>query len=421
MASIKRYRYRAYPTKGQAHALSCLYGCCRFVYNRFVAVRETMFKVGGRMPTFTQLARDLTQSKNDPDTSWLKTVSAVPLQQSLRHARTAYDNYFAWKKGDRKGPEVGKPTFKTRRGTQSAEFTLNSRFKLEHEPGCKWAFLTLPKVGRVKLRWTRDLPTVPKTVTVIRRPCGRYEASFTTITTSRITPKALHAEAGVDIGLLSLGVVRRSDGTCEAIENPRFLKNSERRLRHLDRELARKRKGSRNYEKACTRRARACQKVKDTRLDYLTKTARRLIDENQAIALETLSITGLAKTRLGKSVLDAGWCTLIRLVTQMGREAGRDIRRISRWYASTQTCCVCHVKDKPKPLNIREWDCPNCGARLDRDANAAVNIMLAAGLAESLNACGGDVNRKLAMPAATSTPMKQEPSETIPPPLRGTS
>ena len=158
--------------------------------------------------------------------------------------------------------------------TQSAEFTLNSRFKLEHEPGCKWAFLTLPKVGRVKLRWTRDLPTVPKTVTVIRRPCGRYEASFTTITTSRITPKALHAEAGVDIGLLSLGVVRRSDGTCEAIENPRFLKNSERRLRHLDRELARKRKGSRNYEKACTRRARACQKVKDTRLDYLTKTAR---------------------------------------------------------------------------------------------------------------------------------------------------
>lgn len=89
MESIKRYRYRAYPTKGQAHALSCLYGCCRFVYNRFVAVRETMFKVGGRMPTFTQLARDLTQSKNDPDTSWLKTVSAVPLQQSLRHARTA--------------------------------------------------------------------------------------------------------------------------------------------------------------------------------------------------------------------------------------------------------------------------------------------------------------------------------------------
>lgn len=415
MASIRRYRYRAYPDKGQAHALSRLFGCCRFVYNRFVAVREDMFRRGGKTPTFSQLAKDLTQSKNDPDTSWLKDVSAVPLQQSLRHAQTAYDNYFAWKKGDRKGPKVGKPSFKTRRGTQSAEFTLNSRFKLEHADGCKWAFLTLPKIGRVKLRWTRDLPTMPKTVTIIRRPCGRYEASFTTIVTQpRPVPTPLHLEAGIDLGLLALGIVRRSDGTGETIENPHYLKRYERKLRHLDQALSRKRKGSHNYEKARIRRARAYQKVKDTRLDYLTKTARRLIDENQAIALETLSITGLAKTRLGKSVLDAGWGTLVRLIIQMGEEAGRDIRQISRWYASTQTCCVCHVKDKPKPLDVRVWVCPNCGAILDRDANAAVNIMLAAGLAESLNACGGDVNRKLAMPAATSTPVKQEPTETIP-------
>lgn len=425
MSSYRRYNYRAYPTQGQREALSCLYGACRYAYNWTLDQRELMRRRHGRMQSCTQLSNMFTLWKREPGMEWLLAVSSTPLQQSIRHADMAYRNFLRLYKAGRthivtnhrtgKKHRTGVPRYKSRRdGEQSAEFTKSARFKVEHADGCKWAFLTLPKVGRVKLRWTRDLPTVPKTVTVIRRPCGRYEASFTTITTLRITPKALHAEAGVDIGLLSLGVVRRSDGTCEAIENPRFLKNSERRLRHLDRELARKRKGSRNYEKARTRRARAYQKVKDTRLDYLTKTARRLIDENQAIALETLSITGLAKTRLGKSVLDAGWGTLIRLVTQMGREAGRDIRRISRWYASTQTCCVCHVKDKPKPLNIREWDCPNCGARLDRDANAAVNIMLTAGLAESLNACGGDVNRKLAMPAATSTPMKQEPSETIP-------
>lgn len=351
MASFRRYKYRAYPNKGQARALARLYGCCRFVYNRFVAVREDLFRRGGRMPSFAQLARDLTQAKNDPDTSWLKAVSSTPLQQSLRHAQTAYDNYFAWKKGDREGPEVGKSSFKSKHGTQSAEFTLKARFKLEHAEGCKWAFLRLPKIGRVKLRWTRDLPTAPKMVTIIRRPCGRYEASFTTIVPPRSHPTPIHKEAGVDIGLNTLGVVRRSDGTGETIDNPRFLRKHERKLKHLDRELSRKRKGSHNHEKTRLRRARAYQKVKDTRLDYLTKTAGRLIDENQAIALETLSITGLARTRLGKSVLDAGWGTLIQLITRMGEETGRDIRRVSRWYASTQTCCVCHVKDKPKPLN----------------------------------------------------------------------
>jgi putative transposase len=414
MPSIKRYKYRALPDQGQERDLARLFGCCRYVHNRFIASRETMRRRHGVAPSFSQLSHDMTLLKSEPGYRWLNDVSVVPLQQALRHAQAAYRNYFASLKGERKGRRVGRPAYWKRTGTQSADFTLNSHFRLRHPDGCKWAFLALPKIGEIKLRWTRDLPTAPKTVTIILRPNGRYEASFTTLAPDHDAPKALHEACGVDVGVASFAVIQRSDGTGETIENPRFLKRKERKLKRLDRRLSHSKRSSRNHEKRRTRRARAYQQVKDARLDYLTRNARRLIDENQAIALETLSISGLARTRMGKSVLDAGWGRFIQLLTQMGAEAGRDIRRISQWEPTSQTCCVCHVKDGRKPLYIRSWTCPNCGAILDRDANAAVNIMLAAGLAESLNACGGDMNRRLARPAATSAPTKQEPAETIP-------
>ena len=138
------------------------------------------------------------------------------------------------------------------------------------------------------------------------------------------------------------------------------------------------------------------RKVREARLDHHHKLARRLIDKNQVVVVEGLNVAALARTRMGKSVHDAGWSTLIRLVQEKAAEHGREVRVMARWEPTSQVCAVCGVKDGPKPLHVRQWTCRACGARLDRDYNAAVNIMLAAGLAENLNACGPDVRRTLA-------------------------
>ena len=149
-------------------------------------------------------------------------------------------------------------------------------------------------------------------------------------------------------------------------------------------------------QKARVKVAALHRKVRETRLDHHRKLALRLIRENQAIALEGLNVAGLARTRMGKSVNDAGWATLTRLIREKAADHGRGVRTISQCEPTSQLCSVCGAKDGPKPLHIRVWTCVECGTALDRDFNAAVNIMVAAGLAETLNACGGDVRRTLA-------------------------
>lgn len=190
MSMYRRYNYRAYPTRGQREALSRLYGACRYAYNWTLDQRELMRRRHGRMQSYTQLSGMFTQWKTNPGMEWLLAVSSTPLQQSIRHADVAYRNFLRLYKAGRthivtnhhtgKKHRTGVPRYKSRRdGEQSAEFTKSARFKVEHVDGCKWAFLTLPKIGRVKLRWTRELPSTPNTVTIMRHADGSYEASLT--------------------------------------------------------------------------------------------------------------------------------------------------------------------------------------------------------------------------------------------------
>jgi putative transposase len=202
--------------------------------------------------------------------------------------------------------------------------------------------------------------------------------------------------AGIDVGLTHLAHIASNDGTSERIENPRHLRAAERRLAAAQRALSRKQKGSANRGKARLRVAKLHSKVRNTRLDHHHKLALRIVRENQTVAVEGLNVKGLARTRLGKSIHDAGWATLVTLLKEKAAQYGREIRVISQWEPTSQVCSVCGVKDGKKQLSVREWTCGGCGAILDRDYNAAVNIMLAAGLAESLNACGPDVRRTLA-------------------------
>ena len=198
------------------------------------------------------------------------------------------------------------------------------------------------------------------------------------------------------MGLKDLAVTVNSNGGSTVFANTRPLKQAEKKLARLQRQLSRKKKGSNRYTKQRLRVAKAHTRIRNVRTHYLHQVANQVVNENQVITLETLTIKGLARTRLGKSVLDASWGQLNRLIEEKAADRGRTLIRVDRFAPTTQTCSICGTPNGKKPLSVREWVCAGCGHRVDRDRNAAVNIMLAAGLAESLNGhCGDDVRRSL--------------------------
>ena len=393
---MKRYRYRAYPDGDEKRALSKVFGCVRVVFNDVIAVRQASYLAGEPYPTAGELSkRLLTAAKRTPERAWLSEVSSVPLQQALRDADRAYRSFFDSMTGRRRGKRAGIPRFRTRRGKQSARFTRNAGFRVE-ETTHGVGFLTLPKIGRIRFVLSRPVPSEPSSVTVIQEADGCYYVSFVVAAPDAERLEPVQRAAGVDVGLTHLAAITYSDGTRQKVPNPRWLRTKERDLARAQRSLSRKQRGSKNREKARRRVSVLHRKVRETRLDHHRKLALRLIRENQAIALEGLNVAGLARTRMGKSVNDAGWATLTRLIREKAADHGRDVRTISQCEPTSQLCSGCGAKDGPKPLHIRVWTCVECGTALDRDFNAAVNIMVAAGLAETLNACGGDVRRTLA-------------------------
>ncbi|MFE6924697.1 RNA-guided endonuclease InsQ/TnpB family protein [Nocardia sp. NPDC057663] len=376
-----RYRYRVYPTPGQQIALAQAFGCARVAFNDAIAAREQARRNGLPCPTDTQLSKALTSVKKTPQRAWLAEVSSVVLQQALADANTAYRNFFASLTGKRKGPKLGAPRFRSRRDNQQAiRFTRNARFEVI--AGGK---LRLPKIGEVKVCWSRSLPSEPSSVTVVTDAAGRYFASFVVETTDQPLPE-IDAEVGVDLGLATFAVL--SNG--KTITSPKFLRRAERKLRKAQQALSRKGKGSNNRAKARLRVAKAHAKVADSRRDFAHKQSTAIVRENQAVYVEDLCVKGLARTRLAKSVHDAGWGMFLRLVQEKAARYGRTVVKVDRWFPSSQTCSTCARVDGKKPLSVREWTCP-CGAVHDRDLNAAINI-LAAGRAERRNACGETVS-----------------------------
>ncbi|MDX2678839.1 RNA-guided endonuclease InsQ/TnpB family protein [Streptomyces sp. NY05-11A] len=387
-----RYAFRLYPDAAQQAALARAFGCARVVFNDAVRAREDARKAGEPFPTAGQLSTCLiTEAKRTPERAWLGEVSAVVLQQSLRDAEAAYKNFFASLKGTRKGPELGPPRFKSRRDArQSIRFTANARWSITDA-----GRLNLPKIGAVKVKWSRTLPTAPTSVTVIKDAAGRYFASFV-IDTDPAADQARMPETdrtiGIDLGLTHFAVL--SDGT--KIDSPRFLRRAEKKLKKAQRELSRKQKGSKNRAKARLKVARAHAKVADARREFHHQLSTQLICENQGIAVEDLAVKALARTRLAKSVHDAGWSSFVNMLEYKAQRYGRTLVKIGRFTPTSQTCSACGAVDGPKPLNVREWTCAACGAVHDRDHNAAINVKTAAGLAVS--ACGAPV-RPGAIPA----------------------
>jgi putative transposase len=380
---LVRYRYRIDPTGAQRQALARAFGCARVVYNDALAERRRAYQAGERISDTEVQRRVITRAKRTPERAWLSEVASVALVQACQDARRAYRNWFDSLTGKRKGRRVGRPRFRTKHGRQSIRLTRNGF-------AFRGAKLYVAKVGLVRVRWSRELPSASSSVTVIREPDGRYYASFVVERGPSPLPLVTRT-AGIDLGLVWFATIAASDGTIEAIANPRHLRAAERGLARAQRRLSRKQKGSRSRAKARLRVAVAHRKVRDQRADHHYKLALRLIRENQTIAVEDLAVAGLARTRLAKSVHDAGWGMFLRLLEAKAAQHGRRVVKVDRWVPTSQTCSACGHRDGPKGLGVRVWACPTCRTVHDRDGNAARNILVAAGLAETPNACGGHV------------------------------
>jgi putative transposase len=383
---LVRYRYRIDPTPVQRQALARAFGCARVVYNDALRERERAYAAGEQVSDTDVQRRVITLAKRTPARAWLAEVASVALVQACQDARRAYRNWFDSLSGRRPGRKLGHPRFRSKHGRQSIRLTRNG-FALHGE----WMYVA--KVGDLKVRWSRPLPSVPSSVTVIRDPDGRFYASFVVERDPTPLPP-IDRTAGIDLGLARFATIATSDGGVELVANPRYLRAAERRLARAQRQLARKQKGSRNRAKARHRVAVAHRMIRDQRIDHHHKLALRLIRENQAVAVEDLAVVGLARTWLAKSVHDAGWAMFLRLLEEKAAQHGRRVVKIGRWTPTSQTCSVCEYQDGPKPLGVCVWACSGCGATHDRDVNAARNILhllVAAGPAETQNACGGSV------------------------------
>jgi putative transposase len=364
---VKRaYKYRCYPTPEQAAELNRTFGCVRLVWNKALAERQRRYSTEQKSMTYVEASAALTEWKKTEELGFLREVSSVPLQQTLRHQQAAFAHFFA--------KRAKYPRFKSRKKSRaSAEYTKS---------GFRWrnGQLTLAKMtAPLDLRWSRPLPegAEPTTVTVSRDSAGRWHVSLLVEATVDPAP-ATAATIGVDVGLTSL--VALSNG--EKITNPRHERRDRRKLAKAQRALARKQKGSNNREKARRKVARVHARLTDRRTDHLHKLSTRLIRENQAVAIEDLSVRNMVRNHsLARAISDAAWFQFRSMLEYKADWYGRDLLVVDRWYPSTRLCADCGTLHDKLALNIREWTCRSCGSIHDRDVNAARNI-LAAGLAE---------------------------------------
>ncbi|MEG4800307.1 RNA-guided endonuclease TnpB family protein [Microcoleus sp. ARI1-B5] len=386
----KAYSYRFYPTPEQESLLRRTLGCVRLVYNKALYERTQAWYKRQERIGYTQTSSMLTSWKKQEELDFLNEVSCVPLQQGLRHLQTAFTNFFAGR--------AKAPNFKKKHLGGSAEFT-KSAFKF------KTGQIYLAKcLEPLPIRWSRQIPEgcEPSTVTVRLHPSGRWHISIRfdalTIKPLPVTDKAI----GIDLGISSLVIT--SDG--DKVSNPKHLKRYYRKLGQAQKNLSRKQKGSKNREKARIKVAKIHAKITDTRTDNLHKLTAQLVRENQTIVVENLAVKNLVKNhKLAPAISDASWGEITRQLAYKCRWYGRTYIEIDRWFPSSKRCSNCGYIAEKMPLNVREWECPECGSCHDRDVNASKNI-LAAGLAVSV--CGASVRPEQSK-SVKATAMKQKP------------
>lgn len=363
------------------------FGCIRWVVNRMIDERSRRWREDKKSMSYADMSALLTRWKKDPDFVWLKEVSAVPLQQSLRHLDQAYQRFFK----PSAGRKAGYPRFLSKRGRQSATFA-STAFRWDGR-----TLLMAKSEEPLDLAWSQIFWGDPATMTISREPDGCWYVSLLVEIDGRLSVGGREA-VGIDLGLTSF----ITDDLGNKTDAPKALRKALAALAKAQRRYARKKKGGKNREKARNKVARIHARVRRIRQDFLHKLSSTLIAENQVICVETLRVAGMIRNRtLALSISDASWSEFVRQLEYKARFYGRMVVKISPWEPSSKTCSSCGHKLDHLDLKVRVWTCDACSAVHDRDVNAAKNIRVAglAILAGTPKACGADVRRSAHMSA----------------------
>ncbi|MEV7275994.1 RNA-guided endonuclease TnpB family protein [Streptomyces sp. NPDC093111] len=401
---VKRaFKYRFRPTDEQAAQLSRTFGCVRKVYNLGLAERARVWGDEQRRLTYGDTSALLTRWKRTEEYAYLREVSCVPLQQALRHLQAAFTGFFAKRSKH--------PRFKSRkRSRASAEYT---RSAFVYRDGR----LSLAKMAEpLDIVWSRPLPAgaEPSTVTVSQDGAGRWFVSLLCEDASVRALPAVGTAVGIDLGISSLLTLTHPvPGLTDAqgkVPNPRHGERDRDRLAKVQRRLAKKAEGSKNRAKARRRVARVHARIADRRRDFLHRLTTRLVRDNQTIVIEDLAVRNMSRNHsLARAVFDASWAELRALLEYKCQWYGRVLVVVDRWHPSSKTCSACGSVKAHLALNERTFRCddPVCGLVLDRDVNAARNI-LAAGLAVTVCGDGGRPQRN-SPGGLRSTKQKSQP------------
>ena len=353
----KGFNIRIYPNKEQQILIDKTFGCTRYIYNFMLNLKQKLYEFCGISLNYNQMSKILTELKKRK--LWLQEPDKCSLQCSIKDLDNAYLNLFNG---------AGFPNFKSRRGKNS--YRTNDKLKLDQDN----KMIRIPKVGWIKFRDKTNFIGLTKinNITISKTASGKYFASISAevdITAFAKTKKS----CGVDLGLKDFCIL--SDGT--KFENPKFLVSNEKRLRILQKSLSRKVYGSRNYEKARIKLAKFHEHIANCRKDYLHKISTFLVKNYDIICAETLQVKNMLKNHcLAKAIQDVSWYEFCRQLEYKCLWHNKKFVRINTYFASSQICSNCGYKNPDiKNLDIREYDCPECGVHHDRDINAAINIL----------------------------------------------
>ena len=359
----KAYKFRIYPTPGQQVLLAKTFGCVRLVFNHYLAVKTQSYENTGKTMSYTKCAADLVDLKKDK--TFLQEVDSIALQQALRHLETAFQNFFRDKK-------TGYPRFKSRKQHHYSYSTvcINNNIRLEN------GILTLPKIGKVRIKQHRAIPEdyILKSVTVSQNPSGKYFASILFEYEVDISPVEIVHTIGFDFSMHDLFVSSEEDVRADE----QFLHHYRKALERLAKEqriLSNRQKGSVRYHKQRRKVALLHEKIANQRKDYLHKLSRQIANAYDLVCVEDLNMQELSQALyFGKSVADNAWGMFLRFLDYKLADLGKKLIKVDKWFASSKTCHVCGYVNKDLSLSTRKWECPDCRTIHDRDQNAAKNI-----------------------------------------------
>ena len=358
---LRATKVRIYPTEEQAKFLIAQFGAVRFAYNKALHVKSHMYrKHGVTLNPKKDIKPMLAVAKKSRKYDWLKQYDSIALQQSVIHLHQAFDNFFNPKL------KAKYPQFKRRHGKQSSYHCVGVK-ALD-------GAIKLPKMKPVEANIHREIVGIVKSITVSISKTGKFYASIL-VDDGMDAPSRIDTVSkvtGIDLGLSHVAI--ESNGRKTA--NPRFITRAEKNLRRKQRQLSRKSKGSANRAKARLLVAKCHEKIANARADFQHKLSRTLVDENQAVIVETLKSANMMKNhKLAKHIGDASWHSFVVKLAYKLKEQGKHLVKLDPWYASSKTCHCCGHKIEEMPLSVRKWDCPSCGTTdIDRDVNAALNI-----------------------------------------------